>query len=119
MPYFFIVPAYVLLVVGMTVLAVVARFVPRLRPTSGYVAGGAVGTLPGFVVANVLISIAGLLPVWAAQHVSLPEWLHNVLKVFVAAVLLIGPFVASLLGVALGFAGGICYVWLRRRKKHA
>ena len=115
MPYFIILPVYVLLLVALVVAAIITRFVPRLQPASAYIVGGAVGTLPAFLVANILVTIAGLLPVWAAQKMELPQWLHDATRLFVAAALLIGPFVASAIGVFLGFAAGVYFVFRRRR----
>ena len=118
MPYFIILPVYVLLLVALIVAAIVTRFVPQLQPASAYIVGGTVGTLPAFVVANILVTLAGLLPVWAAQKMELPQRLHDATKFFVAAVLLVGPFVASAIGVFLGFALGVYFVF-RRRRSHA
>ena len=115
MPYFIILPVYALLILGLTIAVVVSRFVPRLRPASGYVIGGTVGTLPGFLLANVVITLAGLLPVWVGQNMAMPPWLQDASKFFVAVVLLIGPFVASAIGVLIGFAAGLYFVFRRRR----
>src|ERR1035441_3506413 len=99
MPYFFILPAYVALLVGLIGVAVVARFVPRFQPASGYIVGGTVGTLVGFIFINVVVIVVGVLPAWLAQKISFPDWLQQVSKIFVAAALLIGPFIGSAIGV--------------------
>jgi hypothetical protein len=117
MPYFFILPAYVALLVGLIGAAVVARFVPRFQPASGYIVGGAVGTLFGFVIINVLVWVVGLFPAWLNQKVAFPDWLLHLTQYFVAATLLIGPFIGSAIGVFLGFAAGIYFVF--RRRSHA
>jgi len=115
MPYFIILPVYVLLLVALIVAAIVTRFVPQSQPASAYIVGGTVGTLPAFLVANILVTLAALLPVWAAQKLELPQGLHDATKIFGAAVLLIGPFVASALGVFFGFAVGVYFIFRRRK----
>jgi len=116
MPYFIILPAYVVLLAALVVAATAARLVPSLRSTSGYIVGGTVGTLPGFIVSNVIVTLAGLLPVFAAQKVTLPEWVHQAGAFLAVAILFIGPFVASAAGVVLGFIAGVYFVFRRRRR---
>lgn len=116
MPYFFILPVYAVLLVFLLIAAVVARCVEGWRPASGYIIGGTVGTLPGFIVANVIVTLVGILPVLVAQHLTLPEWLQKAGAVIVAAILLAGPFIASAIGVILGFVAGIFFVFRRRRR---
>jgi hypothetical protein len=115
MPYFFILPAYVLLLIALVVVAIITRFVPRFRPASGYIIGGTIGTLFGFIIINAFVWIVGLFPAWLNQKTSFPDWLQQVSKVFVAATLLIGPFIGSAIGVFLGFAVGLYFVYRRRR----
>ncbi|SRR6266403_236600 len=117
MPYFFILPAYAALLVGLVGAAVIARFVPRFRPASGYIIGGAAGTLAGFIIINVIVFLAGMAPVWLAPKITLPDSLHQITKFFVAFTLLIGPFIASGVGVLGGFAAGLYFVY--RRNRHA
>ena len=116
MPYFIIIPAYLLLLIVLIVTAIIVRFVPRLQPASGYILGATVGTLPGFIAANLIVTLAGLLPVMVAQKVSPPQWLHNAVTVLVAAALLVGPFVASAIGTIVGCAAGVYFVFKRRRR---
>ena len=114
MPYFFILPAYVALLVGLIGAAIIARFVPRFQPASGYIVGGAIGTLFGFVIINVFVWIVGLFPAWLNQKVSFPDCLLHVSQFFVAATLLIGPFIGSAIGVLLGLVAGLYFVFRRR-----
>jgi len=116
MPYFFIIPAYVVLLVGLIGVAVVTRFVPRFRRASGYFIGGAVGTLIGFIIINVFVVFAGVAPAWLVQKFACPDWLQQVSRYFVAAALLIGPFIGSAIGIFLGFAAGIYFVFRRRNR---
>jgi hypothetical protein len=116
MPYFFILPCYLALFIGLIGAGVVTRFIPRFRAGSGYLIGGAIGSLVGFVTVNILLILAGVAPAWLAQKFTFPIWLTQVSKFFVAAVLLLGPFIASSLGVLLGFAGGIYFVYRRNKR---
>jgi hypothetical protein len=117
MPYFFIIPAYLALLTGLVAAAIITRFIPRFRPASRYILAGAIGTLAGFLIINLIVFFAGMSPVWLAGKITLPDWLHEVSKYFVAATLLIGPFVGSAVGVLVGFFAGLCFV--RRRRRHA
>jgi hypothetical protein len=54
MPYFFICPIYVLLVLGLLALAVGVRFTDKYRNYSGHIIFGVIGTFPGFVLGNVI-----------------------------------------------------------------
>ncbi|MGH8004347.1 MAG: hypothetical protein ACRECJ_06460 [Limisphaerales bacterium] len=116
MPYFFIFPAYIVLLVVFATTAIVVRCIPRFRMLSGYIVGGAVGTLIGFALINIFIWIAGLVPVWMSQKVAFPDWLKPVIPVYIAVVLLIGPFIGSAIGVLFGFAAGVYFVYRRRRR---
>ncbi len=117
MLYFFIVPAYVLLVVGLIAAAIVARFVPRFQPASGYIVAGTLGTVVGFTIVNAVVIVLGVLPVWLAEKLSFPDWLRHITTVVVTAALFVGPFVGSAIGVLSGFAAGAYLVY--RHRKHA
>jgi len=118
MPYFFIVPAYLLLLLILGIAAVVLRSGGNSGPASGYILAGMVGTIPGIIAANVLVTLAGLLPLWIAAKVSPPEWMMQVLSVLAVACLFIGPFVASAIGVIAGFLCGILVAWKRTRRQN-
>jgi hypothetical protein len=114
MPYFFILPAYIILLLGLFGAAVATRFMPRFHSASGYIFGGALGSLVGFLLVNAAVILAGVAPAWLAQRFNFPNWLLQTSKFFVAAMLLIGPFIGSAIGVLLGFAAGF-FIVLRRR----
>ncbi len=118
MPYFFILPVYVALLLGLIGAAVVARFVPRFQSASGYIFGGAIGSLVGFLLVNVAVILVGATPAWLAQRFTFPDWLQQTSKFFVATTLFIGPFIGSAIGALLGFAAGF-YIVFRRRKNAA
>ena len=95
MPYFIILPIYALLLAFLVSAAILARCVESWRPASGYLVGGTVGSFLGFIVANVIVTLAGILPVLVARHLTPPQWLQQAGAVVVAAILLVGPFIAS------------------------
>jgi hypothetical protein len=113
-PYFFIIPAYMLLLAVLGIAAFVTRMNPPWRKASGYIVGGMIGTLIGFILANAAVTIAGILPAMVANHFSLAEGLKQVCGVFAGVALLLGPFVASAAGVALGCLAGCGWVWKRK-----
>ncbi len=116
MPYFFILPIYCLLLVALGAAAVVARCVAEWRPASGVIVGGMVGSLAGFIAANVIITGVGLMPVMVGNHFAAAGWERQVAGIFAAVMLLLGPFVASAMGVVIGFAAGVVVVLRRRRR---
>lgn len=115
-PYFFILPVYATLLVMLTLAALLTRLTPQLRWTSGYVIGGAIGTVPGFLLANGMVTLAGLLPALVAERCALPEWLRQACGIWAAVTLMLGPFAASTAGCALGFLAG-CGIVRRRRRR--
>ena len=116
MPYFFVIPAYVVFVALMLGLAVALHFSSELQPASGYIVGGTIGSVPAFILANIVVTLAGLLPNWLTRGNSLPNWLDSTLKVIGVLVLFVGPFLASIASIVLGFAAGVYVVFKRRRR---
>jgi hypothetical protein len=72
--------------------------------------------LVGFVVINLAVMLAGVAPAWLAQRIAFPNWFPQPTKFFVAATLLIGPIFGSVVGVALGAACGLLFVYRRQTK---
>lgn len=118
MPYFFIVPAYLLLLLVLGIAAVVLRSGANPGRASGYIVAGLMGTVPGIIAANVLVTLAGVLPLWIAEQVSPPDAVRQVLSAICIACLFIGPFVASVIGVIAGFLCGILVAWKRTRRQN-
>lgn len=112
MPYFFIIPAYVLLLLMLGISAVVLGAGAGERRAAGRIFAGMAGTVPGMIAANGVVTLAGIAPLWVAGQVSLPEWLSLALSGFAMVCLFIGPFVASAIGVIAGF---LCGWWLAAR----
>ena len=115
MPYFFILPVYGTLLVMLALAAWLTRLSPQLRWASGYLIGGTIGTLPGFVLTNGIVTLAGILPALVAERCALPECLRQACGILAAVTLMLGPFAASTAGIALGFLAG-CGIVRRRRR---
>lgn len=115
MPYFFILLVYALLFVSLIFLSVVLLFIKRLRHWSSYVALGAVGTFPGFVVGNFLfwLLLFELGPILQKpmQQVS-SSVIKDVVGIGMVLVSLGGLAVANIGGCVAGFLGG---AWIRSR----
>ncbi|MEI8064634.1 MAG: hypothetical protein WCH84_11295 [Verrucomicrobiota bacterium] len=117
MPYFFILPAYVLLVLGLTVAVIIFLLVREWRPAKSYIVAGTIGTFLGIVLANILVTVLGVLPFLFARVPSLPEPLRKGAGILGLGILMIGPFIASVVGVLLGFGVGLYYAYRRRHAK--
>ena len=110
MPYFLLLPLYTLFFVGLIVAGGVLMLVPKLRPFAVYVFGAVLGSLPGFLLANMVLALVTILIV----DLPVPKPAQTVQGLFVAAMVFIGPFIVSGVGVLLGSLAGIALV--RRRK---
>ena len=98
MLYFFILPAYLLLLVAVGIASAVLYFRPSSQHVGSYGFGVALGTLPGLLVANALLWVftVGLL------HLQLPEWLQGAHKAVVFASAFCGPVLVSIVGILVG-----------------
>jgi hypothetical protein len=115
MPYFFIGPIYAILLVGLFALSLVLFCFRRSRHLSSYVAVGALGTFPGFVVGNllfwlVLFAVASIVKKPLDQISS--EVVHGVAAVGLVVFVVGGLAVANIGGCLAGFLAG---VWVRRK----
>lgn len=104
MPYFFILPLYVLLVAVVLVAAAVFRLQPRFRYLSPYLVAGAIGSLPGMLIGNLLL-VAVVAP-FVTKKIVLPDQLYWLSALIVGAGVLVGPFVVSAAGSVIGAALG-------------
>jgi hypothetical protein len=98
MLYFFILPAYLLFLGAVGITSVVLYFRPSSRHVGSYGFGVALGTVPGFLVANALLWLftVGLL------HLQLPEWLQGAHKAVVFVCAFLGPVPVSIVGILVG-----------------
>ena len=115
MPYFIILPVYMVLLFVLVGAAILTRWVPIARSASGYIVGGMVGSLIGFILANALLMLLGLIAGFINPTVE--GWLQTAFALIFLSFLMIGPFVASVFGVFVGFALGLNFVFRRRRKR--
>ncbi len=113
---FVILSVYAALLVTLIIAALITTRIPGWQPVTRYLIAGTVGTMLGFVVANGCVVLAGVGPILLAGHYTLPQWLTYTGAVIVAGILFIGPIVASVMGVIVGFAAGLYYVFKRRNK---
>jgi len=116
MPYFIILPTFLILFLLMVSAAITARFVPRWRLASGYLMGGTLGAVLGFLLANVALFFVTYLSLKMDSELSLPEFVRPVVVLVIAAMLFLGPFVVSVGGVLMGFAVGFIIVLWRRSR---
>jgi hypothetical protein len=120
MAYFFICPLYVLFLLGVVLLAAALLCVRRSRTWGYYTLGAGVGSLPGVLLANGVLWVAVVLLLRGLEALGpgrLPGWLDAVMKVIVAALLVVGPVAVSGLGALWGMGVGLaCVRWFRGRR---
>jgi hypothetical protein len=57
--------------------------------------------------------------VWVSQKASFSQGVVETVRILTFAVLFVGPFIASVIGVGFGFAVGILFVMMRRRARRS
>ncbi len=116
MLYFFIVPIYLIVLFTLLVAALICRLRPHLRQLSGYFVASAIGSIPGFIVGN-LILVAVVAPIITGE-IILPESWYWLTATIAGLGLIVGPFVVSFSGSLLGALAGwsICRNRRLRRK---
>ena len=111
MPYYFILPAFMALIIILLLMAIVFMFIPRFRPLSKYIFSGTAGSFIGFIIFNVAIWICIWLMMRFEENINLPSWLNHIYGLFMAGTLFIGPFVVSAIGVIIGFISGLYFIY--------
>jgi len=109
MPYFLILPLYIFLLIGTVVAGIVLLNIPKLKPYARYVFGAAIGSIPGFILANALLFLVAI----GLVNVSMPKSFDQVRGIAAAVTLFICPFIVSFVGVV---AGAILSIIVVRRK---
>lgn len=115
MPYFFILPIYLAVLPVLIVLFFLSKKSAKWQFASTYIFWGTIGSFIGFIVSNVGIIFVGILPLWISQQISL-EWLRTILQLIAAAILFLGPFGATAIGVIFGSAVGLLFAFYRKHK---
>lgn len=111
MPYFFMLPAYLLFLFGLLTAGLGLRFT-RFKALARYVFGAALGSIPSFIGANALLmpllrGLAGISATTANGQAAR--------GVLAAVVIFLGPIIMSALGIGLGAAFGLCATWYNRQ----
>lgn len=115
MLYFFICLIYALLFAGLMLVSLVLCFIKRLRQWSSYVACGALGTFPGFVLGNIvfwLVALGVLTLVQKSARQMTSDIANDVAHLAAATFFVGGLAVANIGGCAAGFFGG---AWIRSK----
>ena len=110
MPYFFILPAFLVAELLLLAVLVATLWHPRLHHLRPLVVGVLVWATLGFLLANALLLGVTLGTVALADRTAVGEW--SVVKFTLAALLFLGPFVASAAGAG---AGGV-FAWRRAKR---
>ena len=113
--YLFVVPLYLLALAAAIAAGIICRFIPKARRASAYFFAAAIGSLPGMIIANLLLI---LIVVGLAKNAgSFPQGLDISSGAVVEAGAIIGPFVASVVGAAIG--AGVACLFLHIVRKRA
>ena len=107
MPYFFILPAFGIAVLFLGGFAVACRVAPSLAPLFPFAWRILLWSTVGFVVANGAVLLLCLVPAFVPEGAPGDPGAREVLKIGLAAGLLVGPFVASALGFMAGSTFGV------------
>lgn len=107
MLYFLILPIYLIFLAIIICAVSISR--PYMKNLSNYGAGAAIGSIPGFIIANILLWVVTVLLI----QFHLPDWLQTVQKVCVAGLAIIGPLPVSIIGIITGSFAGACIVHRR------
>ena len=121
MPYFFIVPAFLLLFLGLLAGGLLLRFT-RLKKAAPFAFGAAIGSLAGFVGANGMLwaLVYGALQLMpqATTHLEPTGWLSALTALSAVGMLIIMPMLASAAGTIVGAVAGL-YLAMRRAQRQS
>ena len=110
MPYFFIIPIYGLIFVGLLIISLGLRFIKQLRPFSSYVACGALGTFPGLIIGNVIFWLIawGLFTLLQKPMQQVTSDIANGVEAIAVVIFFVGGLaIANIGGCVVGFWGGV------------
>ncbi len=111
MPYFFILPAYILFLGILLIAGTTLVFVQKYRHTSAYFFAAAIGSIPGFILLLVLLTIYSVLALEIPDY-NETETLRAILT---GLLIFIAPFFVSGIGICGGAILGIRIVRKRRK----
>lgn len=106
MPYFIVLPVVGALVLLLGGFAVACRLAPSLRPLFPFAWRILLWSTVGVVAANGAVLLLYLVPSFAPEELAADRGARGLLKIFLAAGLLVGPLVASALGFMAGSTFG-------------
>ena len=114
MAYFIIAPIYVFAVTALFIAAFAFRYFPKQRFLSRLLFMGALGSMPGFIFANLFLWILVRFFIYVAEKSITPHFVQATLKILIAFGLFIGPILASVVGAFAGFLISI-YIFCKKR----
>ncbi len=102
MPYFFVLPVVGAVVLLLGAFTLACRATPSLRPLFPFAWRILLWSTAGVVAANAAVFLLYLVPAFAPEELAADQGARGLLRIFLAAGLLVGPLVAT----ALGFMAG-------------
>lgn len=112
MPYFFIVPAFVLWFVALSAASVATCLLPSLRPWRSHCVGVLLWSTIGFVLTTALYAVAA-----AALFGGLKKLLDGEASVAGGIAMGLMVFVVPFVAAAVGVFGGAALGWRRAQRK--
>jgi hypothetical protein len=100
MPYFFILPAFVLVEAVLLMMLAASFAAPGLNRYQSKIIGVLVWGTLGFVLGNILVIGLMVGAFWAVERTEAGDWV--VLQLMLGALVFIGPFVGSFAGGGIG-----------------
>jgi len=107
MLYFFILPVYLVCLALLSIVSIIFIFRPSLKHIGIYGLGVSIGSIPGFILANVLLWLVTL----SLLHFQIPDWLQTFHKFLLAGMAFLGPLPVSLAGIIAGSITGVFIVY--------
>ena len=120
MPYFFILPIYAILLAAGLLFGLGFLCFARTRSISGFILSGTFGTLPGFVIGNILfwavfVGFAMLLKI-PVEHFKDSDVAGGIAGLILLSVMVGGLALANVLGCVSGFFAG-CWIYAKVRER--
>ncbi len=107
MPYFFVLPVVGVVVLLLGGFALACRVTPSLRPLFPFAWRILAWSTVGVVTANGAVFLLYLVPAFSPEELAADQGARGLLKIVLAAGLLVGPLVATALGFMAGSTLGV------------